>query len=82
MRSMIWTAIAACLALAACEDEESGCKEAGGTVVTEQCCASVSDFPNTCLVGACGCSPEYSAPRKVCECPAGTCFDGTNCASP
>lgn len=58
-----------------------GCTASGGTVVTSLCCASVSDFPNTCLIGACGCSPTNSHEVKTCECPEGMCFDGTRCVS-
>ncbi len=60
---------------------ESACTTSGGTVVTEQCCALAPDFPNTCLIGACGCSPENSVLRKVCACPADACFDGTGCVA-
>jgi hypothetical protein len=60
-------------------DPAIGCARSGGTVSTAQCCALAQEFPNTCLVGACGCSPENSATRTVCLCPAGTCFDGNAC---
>ncbi len=40
---------------------------------------SVGDFPNTCLPGACGCSPESSHAVQVCQCPASQCFDGKSC---
>jgi hypothetical protein len=59
---------------------EEGCRASGGTVGEGLCCASVEDFPNTCLVGACGCSAEFSHAVKTCACPAGTCFNGTACA--
>lgn len=55
------------------------CTSSGGSVVTMRCCKSVSDFPNTCLIGACGCSPENSKPTKVCDCGPGRCFNGTAC---
>ena len=57
------------------------CVESGGTIVTGMCCLSVEDFPNTCLIGACGCSPDNSHEVKLCECPEGFCFDGTKCSS-
>ena len=56
-----------------------GCVNSGGTVGTSQCCKAVNDFPNTCLIGACGCSPAGSHEVKVCECPQGKCFDGNEC---
>ncbi len=67
-----------CLGLAAC-GKEHGCTETGGTVVILQCCALAPDFPNTCVIGACGCAPAGSVPRQVCQCPGNECFDGTAC---
>lgn len=58
---------------------EAACTKSGGTVSTGQCCQTAVDFPNTCAVGACGCAPASSHQVKVCECPTGTCFDGTEC---
>ena len=55
------------------------CVSSGGTVKTRMCCGSTGDFPNTCLIGACGCSPENSKETKVCDCGPGKCFDGTSC---
>ena len=60
-------------------DPETGCVESGGTVGTGLCCTAVADFPDTCLVGACGCAPEDSHEVAVCECPEGTCFNGNRC---
>jgi len=51
----------------------------GGTVTTSLCCLATGDFPNLCLVGPCGCAPDYSHEVKICECPEGQCFDGTSC---
>ncbi len=59
---------------------QEGCIASGGTVGEGLCCASVEDFPDTCLVGACACSAEFSHAVKTCSCPAGTCFNGTACA--
>ncbi len=56
------------------------CRRSGGTVEAAACCGLVGEFPNTCLVGACGCSPEASRPVSTCRCPAGQCFDGSSCA--
>ena len=58
---------------------EELCINSGGTVTTQLCCGSVGDFPNTCLIGACGCSPSNSHEVKVCNCGEGKCWDGTNC---
>jgi hypothetical protein len=58
---------------------EQACINSGGTVKTSSCCKAVSDFPNTCLIGACGCAPTSSHEVKVCECPEGKCFDGNTC---
>jgi heat shock protein HslJ len=55
------------------------CTRSGGTVEQGSCCGLVGDFPNTCLLGACGCAPEHSHPVQVCRCPAGRCFDGKSC---
>lgn len=58
---------------------ESACVKAGGTEGTAKCCGSSGDYPNTCLVGACGCGPDGSKDTKVCNCPAGKCWDGATC---
>lgn len=55
------------------------CVSSDGEVSTASCCNSTEDFPNTCLVGACGCAPDNSKQTKVCECPTGQCFDGFSC---
>lgn len=60
-------------------DKEKVCTDSGGTVTTSICCASASDFPNQCLIGACGCSAENSHQVKICDCGAGKCFNGTEC---
>ena len=59
---------------------EQACLSSGGTVTTQLCCGTASDFPNTCLIGACGCSPENSKEVKFCECGGGSCFNGTACS--
>src|SRR6185295_11991799 len=48
------------------------------------CCGSVADFPDTCNVGACGCSPENSHSINTCLCPGGGCFSAVTktCAGP
>jgi hypothetical protein len=62
--------------------KEELCTSTGGTVVTAMCCNSVEEeFPNTCLVGACGCSPENSHEINTCDCGEGKCFDGEKCTA-
>lgn len=60
---------------------EKSCLSSGGQVVTGMCCISASDFPNSCLIGACGCSPTNSHRVKTCNCGEGKCFDGNSCIS-
>lgn len=56
------------------------CAGTGGEVSTSICCKGVADFPNTCILGACGCSPDSSREVQVCSCPGSDrCFDGTEC---
>ena len=58
---------------------EAGCTNSGGTLETSLCCNSANDFPNTCLIGACGCAPESSHNVTICNCGEDKCFDGTRC---
>jgi hypothetical protein len=51
------------------------CTSTGGTIVTHLCCASQQDFPNSCLIGSCSCSPANSHNVSACSCPALYCFD-------
>jgi len=60
-------------------NKEQACLSSGGTVATPLCCKATGDFPNTCLIGACGCSPEYSHQVKVCDCGMDKCFNGIFC---
>ncbi len=60
-------------------DKGSYCWATGGTVLSQQCCSSTEDFPNNCVIGACGCAPEYSHPVRTCQCPEGHCFNGEKC---
>lgn len=60
---------------------ERNCIDAGGTVTTSQCCNSTEDFPNLCLIGPCGCSPDNSHETKICDCGEGRCFDGNTCVA-
>lgn len=59
--------------------KEQACLIAGGTIGTELCCKSSGDFPNSCLIGACGCSAENSHEVKFCNCGIDSCFDGSKC---
>jgi Carboxypeptidase regulatory-like domain len=61
-------------ALNGCSGAEQACVGSGGTVSTSLCCAGVGDFPNTCSIGACGCSPQASHEVQICNCGAGKCF--------
>jgi len=59
------------------------CAQTGGTVGTQLCCGSVTDFPDTCGVGNCGCSPSSSHEVQVCTCAAGKCFSADKgCRAP
>jgi hypothetical protein len=60
---------------------QAGCLLSGGTVGGAVCCLSSNDYPNTCLIGACGCSAENSHGVKTCNCPDGKCFNGTACVT-
>lgn len=60
-------------------EAELACVSAGGEVSVSLCCKSTEDFPNLCLIGACGCSPENSRQVKVCDCGVDKCFNGDKC---
>jgi hypothetical protein len=51
------------------------CTATGGSVGVGMCCASTQSFPDTCLIGACGCAPANSRSVELCECPSSQCFD-------
>jgi len=57
------------------------CVDSGGTVSTSLCCKSTTDFPNLCLIGPCGCSPDNSHQVKICDCGPNKCFDGNECVN-
>ena len=61
--------------------EEQACIDSDGTVELGMCCLAVGDFPNLCLIGACGCSPENSHQVKICDCGEERCFDGNICVA-
>ena len=58
---------------------EHACAISDGTIKTSLCCKSTEDFPNSCLIGACGCSITDSHEVKICDCGEGKCFDGSKC---
>ncbi len=62
-------------------EKEKGCTDSGGTIITSSCCKSASELPNSCLIGACGCSPDNSHQVKVCDCGTGKCFNGKKCVN-
>jgi len=53
---------------------EQLCLDTGGQPSTASCCIGANDYPNLCLIGACGCSPDNSEITKVCDC-LGSCFN-------
>jgi hypothetical protein len=57
------------------------CTSSGGTVEKGMCCKSAEDFPNLCLIGACGCGPADSHEVSICNCGEGKCWDGEECVS-
>jgi len=57
------------------------CVNSGGAVLSSLCCQLTGDFPNSCLIGPCGCSLENSHPVKICDCGEGKCFNGKKCVS-
>jgi hypothetical protein len=57
------------------------CTLSGGIVSTASCCKSATDFPNNCVIGACGCSLNDSHEINVCNCPEGKCYDGSKCVA-
>lgn len=59
--------------------KEQACAISGGTIKTSLCCQSSGDFPNSCLIGACGCAPSASHEVKICDCGEDKCFDGIEC---
>ncbi len=61
--------------------KERACLKSGGQVTTSLCCKLTSDFPNLCLIGPCGCSPDNSHEVKICDCGEGKCFNGSRCTT-
>jgi hypothetical protein len=67
--------------LSGVSEQEQACLRSGGTATTMLCCNSVRDFPDLCLVGACGCAAGDSHQVRVCTCGTGMCFNGTACVA-
>lgn len=60
-------------------EKEKACLDSGGQISVASCCSG--NFPNICLIGACGCSPANSHKVKICDCGEGKCFDGQKCVA-
>ena len=59
------------------------CTSSGGGITTGSCCANGAvSFPDTCLVGACSCSPASSRTIAVCDCSLGCFSSGFGCVGP
>ena len=55
------------------------CESTGGMVSHVSCCADTGNFPPSCgIVGPCGCPPDSSELKLVCDCPIMSCFNETN----
>jgi hypothetical protein len=59
------------------DSAEQTCLDSGGAVASATCCLSTGDFPDTCAIGACGSPPDASHEVAVCNCAAGSCFNGS-----
>jgi hypothetical protein len=55
--------------------QEDLCTITNGSVVMQACCKTIISFPNTCLVGACGCSLANSHDVDTCVCPDSQCYN-------
>ncbi|MCU0242648.1 MAG: hypothetical protein MUF51_09540 [Vicinamibacteria bacterium] len=80
-----WAGLVLLLAFACSEDQSNdsqpACLQSGGTFGSASCCLTTGDYPNTCLVGACGCGPGNTHTVAVCNCGTGRCFDGKQCVA-
>jgi len=63
------------------DDLKQACLDSGGQIAIVSCCKSAGNYPNTCLIGVCGCSLESSKEIKTCNCGEGKCFNGTACVT-
>ena len=55
------------------------CTASGGQISSGLCCTSATDFPNSCLDGACSCSSTNSHTVSICTCGAGCYLPGYGC---
>jgi hypothetical protein len=60
---------------------EELCNASGGTVRTSLCCLGTGDFPDMCLIGACGCSLDNSHDVQICDCGNSKCWNGNECVT-
>jgi hypothetical protein len=59
------------------------CTTTGGHVENNLCCTGASNFPDSCGVGACSCSPTNLKVVDTCVCPSGACFlPSAGCVGP
>jgi hypothetical protein len=59
------------------------CLQTGGVPSASLCCSGTGDFPDTCAVGVCTCSPASSDTIDTCVCPGGGCYQPTSgCVGP
>jgi hypothetical protein len=61
------------------EGKQKKCKNSGGNLTYGSCCKASEEVPNSCAIGACGCSSENSKKTKTCKCPENKCFNGESC---
>jgi hypothetical protein len=59
------------------------CTTTGGQIQNNLCCTGASNFPDSCGVGACSCSPANLKVVDSCVCPSGACFlQSAGCVGP
>jgi hypothetical protein len=59
------------------------CTTTGGEFANNLCCSGADNFPDSCGVGACSCSPTNLAVVDTCVCPNGACFlQSVGCVGP
>jgi hypothetical protein len=59
------------------------CTTTGGQIQNNLCCTGADNFPDSCGVGACSCSPTDLKVVDSCVCPSGACFlQSVGCVGP
>jgi hypothetical protein len=59
------------------------CTTTGGQLANNLCCSGADNFPDSCGVGACSCSPANLQVVDTCVCPSGACFlKSVGCVGP